>query len=75
MQRLPSPPESIPDYKGDQQVRAELDVMPWGRLGASTWVGLGDAAYLNLEAALLHVIDGFLLKVVPPYNLWTWIHI
>ena len=71
MQRLPSPPESIPDYKADGQVRADLDVMPWGRLGASSWVGVGDASFLNL-GRLVNVIDGFLLKVLPPYNFWTW---
>uniref|UniRef100_A0A6T0DNZ2 Uncharacterized protein n=1 Tax=Emiliania huxleyi TaxID=2903 RepID=A0A6T0DNZ2_EMIHU len=66
--RLPTPASALPDYSS-KEGRAELEIMPWGRLGASTWISIGD--YTKLRSWTLSASFAWTC-CCDPHEFWLW---
>jgi len=66
--RLPTPASALPDYSS-KEGRAELEIMPWGRLGASTWISIGD--YTKLRSWKLSASFAWTC-CCDPHEFWLW---
>jgi len=66
--RLPTPSSALPDYSS-KEGREELEIMPWGRLGASTWISIGD--YTKLRSWKLSASFAWTC-CCDPHEFWLW---